>query len=99
MERLLEAGALDATLQPIEMKKSRPGTLLSVLCKPEDRERMAQIVFAETSTLGLRMYTAERRVQSSRWVDVRTPHGSVRMKVSGEGSYAPRIRGLPPAGS
>jgi uncharacterized protein (TIGR00299 family) protein len=89
MERLLDAGALDATLQPIEMKKSRPGTLLRVLAKPEDRERLAQIVFAETSTLGLRMYSAERRVQSRRWVDVRTPHGSVRMKVSGEGSYAP----------
>jgi pyridinium-3,5-bisthiocarboxylic acid mononucleotide nickel chelatase len=89
MERLLEAGALDATLQPIEMKKSRPGTLLSVLCKLEDRDRMAQIIFAETSTLGLRMSSAERRVQSRRWVDVATPHGSVRMKVSGEGAYAP----------
>ncbi len=89
MERLLDAGALDATLQSIEMKKSRPGTLLRVLAKPEDRERLAQIVFAETSTLGLRMYSAERRVQSRQWVDVRTPHGSVRMKVSGEGSYAP----------
>jgi uncharacterized protein (TIGR00299 family) protein len=89
LERLLDAGALDATLQPIEMKKSRPGTLLSVLCKPEDRDRLAQIVFAETSTLGLRMTTAERRVQSRRWVDVSTPHGAVRMKVSGAGDYAP----------
>ena len=91
MERLLEAGALDVTLQPVEMKKNRPGTLLQVLAKPEDRERLAQILFAETSTLGLRMYSAERRVQSRRWVDVRTPHGSVRMKVSGEGSYAPEF--------
>jgi uncharacterized protein (TIGR00299 family) protein len=89
MERLLDAGALDVTLQPIEMKKSRPGTLLRVLTKLEDRERLAQIIFAETSTLGLRMYSAERRVQSRHWVDVRTPHGSVRMKVSGEGAYAP----------
>jgi uncharacterized protein (TIGR00299 family) protein len=89
MERLLDAGALDATLQPIEMKKNRPGTLLRVLAKPEDRERLAQIVFTETSTLGLRMYSAERRVQPRKWVDVRTPRGSVRMKVSGEGSYAP----------
>ncbi len=89
MERLLDAGALDATLQPIEMKKGRPGTLLSVISKPEDRDRMAQIIFAETSTLGLRMHSAERRVQSRRWVDVTTPHGSVRMKVSGEGAYAP----------
>jgi hypothetical protein len=50
---------------------------------------MAQIIFTETSTLGLRMYSAERRVQSRRWVDVNTMHGSVRMKVSGEGAYAP----------
>ena len=89
MERLLDSGALDVTLQPVEMKKGRPGTLLRVLAKPEDRDRMAQIIFAETSTLGLRMYSAERRVQSRRWVDVCTPHGSVRMKVSGEGAYAP----------
>jgi uncharacterized protein (DUF111 family) len=50
---------------------------------------MAQIIFAETSTLGLRMYDAERRVQSRQWIDVNTPHGSVRMKVSSEGAYAP----------
>jgi uncharacterized protein (DUF111 family) len=91
MEKLLDSGALDVTLQPVEMKKSRPGTLLRVLAKPEDRDRMAQIVFAETSTLGLRMYSAERRVQSRQWIDVITPHGSVRMKVSGEGSYAPEF--------
>src|SRR6266849_5890105 len=89
MERLLEAGALDVTMQSLEMKKSRPGTLLRVLAKPEDRDRLANIIFAETSTLGLRMYPAERRVQSRRWIDVTTPHGSVRMKVSGEGAYAP----------
>jgi uncharacterized protein (TIGR00299 family) protein len=89
MERLLDAGALDATLQPIEMKKSRPGTLLRVLARPEDQERLTEIIFAETSTLGLRMYPAERRVQSRRWVEVTTPHGRVRMKVSGAGAYAP----------
>jgi uncharacterized protein (DUF111 family) len=88
-ERLFEAGALDVTLQPLEMKKGRPGMLLRVLAKPEDRERLAAVVFAETSTLGLRMYAAERRVQARSWVDVETPHGKVRMKVSGEGSYAP----------
>jgi uncharacterized protein (TIGR00299 family) protein len=89
MERLLDSGALDVTLQPVEMKKGRPGTLLRALAKPEDRDRMAQIIFAETSTLGLRLYPAERRVQSRQWVEVTTPHGAVRMKVSGEGAYAP----------
>jgi hypothetical protein len=89
MERLLEKGALDVTLQSIQMKKGRPGTLLRVLARQEDREAMAQAIFAETSTFGLRMYAAERRVQAREWVDVETPHGKVRMKVSGEGAYAP----------
>jgi uncharacterized protein (TIGR00299 family) protein len=89
MERLLESGALDVTLQPIEMKKGRPGTLLRVIGRPEDRESFAQLIFAETSTLGLRIYSAERRVQARKWVEVETPYGKVRVKVSGEGSYAP----------
>ncbi len=89
MDRLLEKGALDVTLQPMQMKKGRPGTLLRVLARPEDRETMVQTIFAETSTLGLRTYTAERRVQARHWVDVETPHGQVRMKVSAEGAYAP----------
>jgi uncharacterized protein (TIGR00299 family) protein len=89
VERLLEQGALDVTLQPVEMKKGRAGTLLSVLAKPESREALAQLIFAETSTLGLRMYSAERRVQPRSWVEVETPYGRVRVKVSGDGSYAP----------
>src|SRR5207244_1299741 len=89
VERLLEAGALDATLQPLEMKKGRSGTLLSVIAKPEDREALAQIIFAETSTLGLRIYSAERRVLARNWLEVETPHGKVRMKVADGGSFAP----------
>jgi uncharacterized protein (TIGR00299 family) protein len=88
-ERLFDRGALDVTLQPIVMKKGRPGALLRVLAKIEDREALAQIVFAETSTFGLRMYAAERRVQAREWVEVATRHGQVRVKVSGEGAYAP----------
>ena len=88
-ERLLEAGALDVTLQPVTMKKGRPGQLLQVIAKPEDRETLAALIFAETSTLGLRMYAAERRVQAREWIAVETPYGEVRVKVSGEGAYAP----------
>ena len=88
-ERLFDRGALDVTLQPIEMKKGRPGSLLRVIARPDDREDLAALIFAETSTLGLRIYAAERRVQARNWVDVDTPHGKVRVKVSGEGSYAP----------
>jgi uncharacterized protein (TIGR00299 family) protein len=89
LDRLMEAGALDVTISPIQMKKNRPGSLLSVIAKPEDQERLAQIVFAETSTLGLRMYAAERRVEERRVMEVETPYGKIRGKVSGHGTFAP----------
>jgi len=88
VERLLDAGALDATLEPLEMKKGRPGTLLRVIATPEQRAALAEIIFHETSTLGVRVYTAERLVQARRWVEVETPHGKVRIKVA-ESSFAP----------
>jgi uncharacterized protein (TIGR00299 family) protein len=88
-ERLLDAGALDVSVQPILMKKGRPGHLLRVLADPEDRESLAQLIFAETSTLGLRMYAAERRVQERTSTEVLTPHGRVRIKIGSEGAYAP----------
>lgn len=89
LERLLEAGALDATLEPLWMKKGRPGLLLRVLARPEDQEGLAEIVFAETSTLGLRLYRAERRVRARRTVEVEIPAGKVRIKVSEDGRFAP----------
>lgn len=89
MEKLLEFGALDVSLQPILMKKGRPGHLLRVIAKPEQREALAQIVFSETSTFGLRIYGAERRVQARSWTEVKTQYGKVRVKVSSEGYYAP----------
>jgi uncharacterized protein (TIGR00299 family) protein len=88
VERLLEAGALDATLEAVEMKKGRPGTLLRVIAMPEHRAALAEIIFQETTTLGLRTYSAERLVQARHWVEVETPYGKVRMKVS-ERSFAP----------
>jgi uncharacterized protein (DUF111 family) len=88
-ERLLQAGALDVTMQPVFMKKGRPGHVLSVIARPQEREALAQLIFAETSTLGLRVYPAERRVQSRTFAEVETRFGKVRMKVSSEGSYAP----------
>jgi len=88
-ERLVEFGALDVSIQPVQMKKGRAGTLLRAIAKPEHREAIAQLIFAETSTLGVRIYPAERRVQARTWTEVDTPHGKVRIKVSSEGSYAP----------
>jgi hypothetical protein len=89
MERLLEAGALDVTLESVLMKKNRPGTLVRVIAKPEDREALAQLMFAETSTLGLRIYSAERRVKARHTLEVETPYGKVRIKIADNGSYAP----------
>ncbi len=89
MERLLETGALDVTLESVLMKKNRPGTLVRVIARPEDREALAQILFAETTTLGLRTYSAERRVKARHIVEVETPHGKVRMKIADGGSFAP----------
>ncbi len=54
MERLLEAGALDAFTQAIGMKKNRPGVMLTCLCREEDREKMLSLLFAHTTTLGVR---------------------------------------------
>jgi len=89
MERLLAEGALDVTVSPLIMKKGRPGNLLRIIAKPEHRERFVRIVFDETTTLGLRVYSAERRVQVRGFTEVETRYGKVRMKVSGDGQYAP----------
>ncbi len=89
MERLMERGALDVSFAPIFMKKNRPGTLLRVIARPEKQEELARILLAETSTLGARIYTAERRCQARRTVEVSTPHGAVRVKVGENGNFAP----------
>jgi pyridinium-3,5-bisthiocarboxylic acid mononucleotide nickel chelatase len=88
-ERLMEFGALDVSLENILMKKGRPGNLLRVVAKPEHCEALVQVIFAETSTLGLRIHTAERRVQARSCEVVKTPYGPVHIKISSEGSYAP----------
>jgi len=89
LERLLEAGALDAAILPLQMKKNRPGALLHVIARPEDQEKLARIIFAETSTLGLRIHSAERRVLLREVVEVATPFGKVRGKLSAAGSFSP----------
>jgi len=86
MERLLEAGALDVTMAPLVMKKQRPGVRMEVIAAPEDRERMAAILMAETSTLGLRMWDAERRVATRHHEEVDLGYARVRMKVSAHGA-------------
>ncbi len=88
MERVLEAGALDALILPAQMKKGRPGVLLQIVAEHEKREEIFAILFRETTTLGVRFHSAERRVQAREWVEVDTPHGTVRVKV-GDAGFAP----------
>jgi uncharacterized protein (DUF111 family) len=77
LERLLAAGARDAFLVPAIMKKSRPATVLRVLAAPADRDRLATIVFAETSTIGLR-HTTWRRSSSRAKCALSRQYGTVR---------------------
>ncbi|MGH8164567.1 MAG: LarC family nickel insertion protein, partial [Rhodanobacteraceae bacterium] len=89
MERLFEAGALDVTFAPIFMKKNRPATLLSAIAPPELSEQIAAILFAETTTLGVRVFQAERRVLARKMADVETPFGKIRIKYTEAGNFAP----------
>jgi pyridinium-3,5-bisthiocarboxylic acid mononucleotide nickel chelatase len=89
MERLLDAGALDVTLSPLMMKKNRPGVLLTVIARPEHQETLAQVVIAETSTLGVRTHLAERRVQARSFVEVDLGYGRVRVKTGESGAFSP----------
>ncbi len=89
MERLLEAGALDVTLTPIFMKKNRPATMISVIAVPDTTERMAGILFEETTTLGIRVIEAQRRVLARSTAQVDTPFGQVGVKYTENGSFAP----------
>src|SRR5438034_1185402 len=82
LERALAAGALDVYTTPVQMKKNRPGTLLTVLCKLQDTNALMSLIFAETTTFGARMYRAQRRTLPREFVSVATNFGDVRIKIS-----------------
>ena len=82
MERAFELGALDCYFTPIQMKKNRPGVLLSVLCAAAERDRLQDLLFAETTTLGIRSYEVERRALERRTVRVETQYGPIDVKVA-----------------
>lgn len=82
MDRLLQEGALDAFGMPVQMKKNRPGMLLTVLCKAEDASKLTQLIFIETTTLGVRRRDEIRRTLARRWEQVRTQWGEVRVKIA-----------------
>ncbi|HYD47800.1 MAG TPA: nickel pincer cofactor biosynthesis protein LarC [Terriglobales bacterium] len=85
LERLFEAGALDVFLTPVQMKKSRPGCLLTALCGHAQREAVAAIILSETSSIGLRQHQAERIVLPRQVLTVTTAWGPVRIKVATAG--------------
>jgi uncharacterized protein (TIGR00299 family) protein len=82
VERALAAGALDVTASAIQMKKNRPGLLISVLCRPERADALVDVLFEETTTIGVRLFEVRRRVLDREWVSVDTAYGPVRVKVA-----------------
>src|SRR5207244_11082331 len=79
---LLQEGALDVFGIPVQMKKSRPGMLLTILVKPEDAARLTEIIFSETTTLGVRRGDESRQVLARKWITVTTKWGDVRLKIA-----------------
>lgn len=82
LEQALAAGALDVFYTPVQMKKNRPGLLLTVLCSPERADALTHLLFEQTTTLGVRSYRAERRVLERVIETVETRLGPVRMKLA-----------------
>lgn len=76
------AGALDAYYTPVQMKKNRPGVLLTVLCNPDHRALLEALILKETTTLGLRRHAVERTTMNRHGETVETPWGPVRVKIA-----------------
>ena len=85
MERLTEAGAFDVFYAPIQMKKNRPGTLVTVVAPPARREALAGVLFAESTTIGVRVTETARERLDREVVTVESPIGPVRVKVARRG--------------
>jgi uncharacterized protein (TIGR00299 family) protein len=82
MERAFARGALDCWFTPVQMKKNRPGVLVSILCRPRERDALTQLLFDETTTLGVRSYEVERRALAREIVRVETRFGPVAVKIA-----------------
>ncbi|MEA2173093.1 MAG: pyridinium-3,5-bisthiocarboxylic acid mononucleotide nickel chelatase [Blastocatellia bacterium] len=82
MDQAFERGALDCYLTPVQMKKNRPGVLVSILCRPTEREALSALLFSETTTLGLRCYEVSRRALVRESVRVETTYGSIDVKLA-----------------
>jgi pyridinium-3,5-bisthiocarboxylic acid mononucleotide nickel chelatase len=82
MEQALAKGALDCYLTPVQMKKNRPGVMLSILCRTNERAAMTELLFTETTTLGVRCYEVERQALEREIVKTETPYGEIDVKVA-----------------
>ena len=82
VEQAMAAGALDVSCNPVQMKKNRPGLTLTLLCRRGDTDRLANLVFDHTTTIGLRIYEARRKVLDREEIRVETAYGPVRVKVA-----------------
>jgi hypothetical protein len=82
LEQALAAGALDVTCTATQMKKNRPGLTISILCEPERGETLSQLLFAETTTIGVRIHETRRKVLERELVTVETPYGAITVKVA-----------------
>ncbi|MBD2344988.1 nickel pincer cofactor biosynthesis protein LarC [Anabaena subtropica] len=90
-EELFAAGALDVFTQPIGMKKSRPGILLTVICHPDNLLDCEAVLFRETSTLGIRRSTQQRAILQREFKQVETKYGTVRIKVAWQGQSLEKV--------
>jgi pyridinium-3,5-bisthiocarboxylic acid mononucleotide nickel chelatase len=82
MDRMQQAGALDVFYAPVQMKKNRPGTLVTVIARPGDREALAALLFAETTTIGVRYQEVRRECLEREFCIVETPVGTIRFKIA-----------------
>jgi len=82
MEALFHEGALDVYLTPVQMKRGRPGILLTVLAKEADRDRLARVIFSQSTTIGLRWFRVGRYTLERKRVKMRLKRGSIGMKIS-----------------
>ena len=82
IDRLLEAGARDAFLTPVIMKKGRPGIQLTVLADPNKETELTELIFSETTTLGIRRLPVQRHILERRTDTVQTPYGPIRVKIA-----------------
>lgn len=82
VDRALAAGALDVFSTAVQMKKNRPGQLITILCEPTNVSRLTDLLFSETTTIGVRLHQAQRRTLAREFLTVHTAFGEIRMKLS-----------------